>query len=87
MAMQLNKSSSLNWRSAPRNMQVAAFAVLLSVSSKENKYSLDCNVRGCQPVQCCFTVQLARISNQILQGQGHMILKIRSNLQSEYLKT
>ena len=35
MAMQLEKSSSLDRRSSSRNMQVAAFNVFPSVSSKE----------------------------------------------------
>ena len=35
----------------------------------------------------CFTVQLVRMSNQILQDQGNVLQKMYGNLQSECLKT
>ena len=63
-------------------MEDAGFNVLPSVSWKEKIFIV--LQRGSHPVQTFIAVQLARMSNQIFQDQGNVLLKMYDNLQSAW---
>ena len=73
---------AFNRRSTSRKMEDAAFIMFPSVClERENIHRIATRDSPCADV---IAVQLARMSNQILQDQGNVPLKTYDNLQSAW---